>query len=236
VALLGNRIHNDRGPGVDLQVCDGVTIERNRFSNYRPDEDDHTGGAAIQVNPGCRGLRFQTNSLMEASIGLLIGAAADSAGGPRDVTVARNYLENRLTTEATAVAIESGGGVRIVNNVIDRYAEPFRIGPGTSGVAIANNLILAPSIAFDLPPAPLAVFDANVFGAAATLPARVGGSRVEAAEWLKAHSSASRVVPGVDLQDGDLGRIQGFSPSGAGRRVDGVPFEGKAPDVGIADK
>lgn len=236
VTLVGNRIHNDRGPGVELQVCDGVTIERNRFSNYRPDEDDRSGGTAILVNPGCRGVRFQSNSLMEASVGLLVGTSADSAGGPREVSISRNYLENRLTSDAAAVVIESGTGVRVVNNVVDRYAEPFRVGPAAAAVSIANNLVLEPSVAFHLPAAPLALFDANVFGASAGLPAFVGEKRVPAADWLKAHSPASRVLPGVDLEEADLGRVRGFAPADAGRRVDGVSFQGKAPDVGVAEK
>jgi hypothetical protein len=236
VTLVGNRIHNDRGPGVELQVCDGVTIERNRFSNYRPDEDDHSGGTAILVNPGCRGVRFESNSLMEASIGILIGASADAAGGPRDVEVARNYLENRLTSDAIAVGIESGSDVRVVNNVVDRYSEPFRVGPAAAAVSIANNLVLEPTVAFRLPAAPLTLFDANVFGASAGLPAFVGDNRVPAADWLKAHSPASRVLPGVDLDEADLGRVRGFSPADAGRPVKGVAFQGKAPDVGVAEK
>jgi len=236
VTLAGNRVHNDRGPGVALARCDGATLTRNRFSNYRPDEDDKTGGTAILIGAGCRGVRFESNSVMEASTALQLGAAEPGASGPEGIAVVRNYLENRLTTDATAVAIQSGRDLKIVNNVVDRYAAPFRIGPAAAGVVVANNLILEPSVAFDLPSAPPAVFDANVFGAAAGLSGVVGGGRIVARDWLRTHAPASRVVAGVDLQDGDLGRIQGFSTADAGRRVDGVAFEGKAPDVGVAEQ
>jgi len=235
VSLFGNRIHNDRGPGVELARCDGVTAQRNRLSNYRPDEDDKTGGAAVVVGAGCRSVRFESNSVMEASTALRIGAP-DTAAGPDEIAVVRNYLENRLTTDATAVAVDSGRGIRVANNVVDRYAEPFRVGPKASGVAVANNLVLEPAVAFLLPAAPLSLFAANVYGAPATLPGRVGDGRVVAADWLSAHAPGSRVVPGLDLEEGDLARMRGFSAADAGRPVEGVTFVGKAPDVGVAEK
>jgi hypothetical protein len=235
ITVAGNRIHNDHGPGMELARCDGAAIQRNRLSNYRPDEDDKTGGAAVVVGPGCRSVRFELNSVMEASVALQIGAAGSTGAGPDAVTVARNYLENRLTTDATAVAIASGRDLRVVNNVIDRYAEPFRVAAGT-GIAIANNLVLEPSVAFLLPAEPLALFAANVYGAPAGLSGRVGTGQVAAADWLAAHAPGSRVVPGVGLEEGDLGRVRGFATADAGRPVDGIAFEGKAPDVGVAEK
>lgn len=236
VTLAGNRIHNDRGPGLELERCDGVTIQRNRLSNYRPDEDDRTGGAAVVVGPGCRAVRFESNTVMESSTALQIGAPDAGTSGPDGVSVVRNYLENRLTADATAVAIASGRGIRVANNVVDRYPEPFRIAAGTAGVAVANNLVLEPAVAFLLPAAPLPLFEANVYGAAATLPGGIGTGRVIAADWLAAHAPGSRVIPGVDLEDGDLARIRGFSAADAGRQLKGVTFAGKGPDVGVAEK
>jgi len=239
LTLAGNRIHNDRGPGLDLESCDGATVTRNRFSNYRPDEDDRTGGSAIVVGPGCRAVRIENNTVMEASVALQVGAGGPGAPGktgPTDVVVLRNYLENRLTSDATAVALASGRDVRIVNNVLNHYAEPFRVGPGTVGTVVANNLVLEPSVAFLLPAEPVAVFDANVYGAPAALQGVIGSERVTAAAWLATHSPRSRVVPGIDLEGGDLGRIRGFPAADAGRRIEGVSFEGKEPDVGIAEK
>ncbi|HEX4439518.1 MAG TPA: right-handed parallel beta-helix repeat-containing protein [Thermoanaerobaculia bacterium] len=235
VTVLGNRIHNDRAPGIELARCDGATIQRNRLSNYRPDEDDKTGGTAVVVGGGCRGVTFESNSIMEASAALQIGAEGPGPG-PESVTVTRNYLENRLTTDATAVAVSSGRNVRIVNNVVDRYAEPFRVAAGTSGVTVANNLVIEPTVAFLLPPEPLALFAANVFGGQAGLPGRVGTGQVVASEWLAAHSPGSRVIQGVDLEEGDLGRVRGFATADAGHPVEGLAFQGRAPDVGVAEK
>src|SRR6185295_2054093 len=55
VTLDGNRLHNNRGPGLDLVRCAGVSAARNRLSNYRPGEDgENGGGEAIVVRSGCR--------------------------------------------------------------------------------------------------------------------------------------------------------------------------------------
>ena len=78
VSLLGNRIHNDHGPALDLSHCDGRDHDsRNRLSNYRPDEDDGTGGERDRRRaPGCKALRFENNTVLEASVG-----GADRGGG-----------------------------------------------------------------------------------------------------------------------------------------------------------
>jgi hypothetical protein len=107
---------------------------------------------------------------------------------------------------------------------------------GTASIAVANNLVLEPSVAFVLPASPLPFFEANVYGAPASLPGTAGGARVVAADWLAAHGPGCRVIPGVDLEEGDLARIRGFAAADAGRPVEGVTFTGKGPDVGVSEK
>ena len=235
IRILGNRINNDRGPALDLARCEDVSVLRNRLSNYRPDEDSGKGGEAIVVG-ACRGVLFEGNSVLEATIGLrLAGGPVPGESGRIDVR--RNYLENHLTAESTGFDVATPAEVRIWNNVIDHYAVPFRLAADATGASIANNLIVAPRTAFRLPAAPkYRLFDYNVFGGeAATLPAQVGSENVEAAAWMKARMPHSRVVSGLGLQDGDLARVVGFSTVDAGTPTEGSDFHGRAPDIGVAE-
>ena len=160
------------------------------------------------------------------------------SGPPPEIVFQRNYLENRLTPDSTGLRIERGEDVRFVNNVIDRYFEPFRLAPaGVERVSIANNLVIEPRIAFILgSAASVSLFDYNVFGSGPDLKAAVGADRVEAAAWMALRMPHTRVVPGADLKGGDLAKIAGFSPIDAGKALDGLPFRGAAPDVGVAEK
>ena len=126
--------------------------------------------------------------------------------------------------------------MRFANNVIDGYAEPFRIwSQGVSGLRIANNLILKPAVALTLESADAAnLFDYNVFGGELSLRANVGGVSVEAAAWMKVQMPHSRVLRGLELGGGDLAKVVGFSPVDAGTPIEGVAFRGAAPDIGVA--
>jgi hypothetical protein len=233
LSMIGNRIHNDRGAGLELSQCDDVKISRNRFSNYRPDEGRE--GAAIVVGDGCRGVRVETNSILEATVGVRIGGTPAGGVAPTRVVVQRNYLENRLTPESTALQIDSGRDVRFVNNVVDHYAEAFRVADGAGGIVIANNLVLAPGSGFRLPSSGIAFFDYNVFGASGLPEARVGGAAVNT-EWWKSRMPHSRLLPGLDITARDLARIAGFSTVDAGMPFDGIAFKGAAPDIGVAER
>ena len=147
--MTGNRIHNDRGPALDLDGCDGVAASRNRFSNYRPDEDDGAGGEAVRVG-ACRNVTFENNSVLEASVAVRIGGPEGGTKAPEAIAFSRNYLQNKLTGDSTAFAIDAGRTIRLTNNVIDHYAEAFRIAPGVRGLTVANNLVLSPKTAFSL--------------------------------------------------------------------------------------
>ena len=236
IAITGSRIHNDRGPALRLSRCSGVTVTRTRMSNYRPDEDDKTGGEAIVVGSGCRNVVFSENSVLEASTAVhLEGGASPPSEG---TTFRRNYFSNRLTADSAGFVVDGGTRAKIVNNVIDHYQEPFRIAAaGALGLVIANNLVIDPAITFALAaPASVLLFDYNVFGSATPLRARIGSQEVDAATWMKAKMPHSRVIPGLGLEGGDLGKVVGFSPVDAGKAVDGVPYNGVAPDIGVAER
>jgi hypothetical protein len=233
--LVGNRIHNDHGPALELSACYRVTVTRNRFSNYRPN-DEGEGGEAVVVGSGCRTVTFEANSVLEASVAARVGDASSSGAPSEGLVFQRNYLENRLTADATAFRLLRGKGVRVANNVIDRYAEPFWIGSsGLERVEIANNLAIKPRIAFALGAlSSVAFFDYNVFGADPSLPAMVGQGS-EGASWIS-RMPHSRIVPGADLSGGDLSRIVGFSPVDAGKALEGMGYRGAAPDIGVAER
>ncbi len=235
VSLTGNRIHNDHGPALALSNCDGVAVTRNRFSNYRPDEDDGSGGDAIVIGPGCRNAAFTNNSILEATVAVRIGTSAAGAKSPERVAFGRNFLQNTLTPESAAFAVDAGRTIRIHNNVIDRYAEPFRIAPGVRGLTVANNLVLGPTVAFSLgSPDAVALFDYNLFGVEGPLQARVAAAPVDPA-WMARHMPHSRAAGGIALVGGDLGKIQGPSGVDAGKALEGEPFAGTAPDLGVAE-
>jgi len=233
VSLLGNRIHNDHGPALVLSRCDGVTASRNRFSNYRPDEDDGSGGEAIVIGT-CRDAAVENNSILEATVAVRVGSAS-GAEPPASVGFSRNYLQNTLTGKSTAFAVDSGLSIRLNNNVIDRYAEPFRIGAGVKGLTIANNLVLGPKTAFWLASwDSISLFDYNVFGVDGDWNAVVASAPVSAS-WVTKHMPHTHAVGGVTLSGGDLARIQGFTAVDAGTAVDKTPYQGKAPDIGVSE-
>lgn len=234
LTLEGNRIHNDHGPALSLSGCEKVSIVRNRFSNYRPDPEEGRTGEAIVVGTGARDVTFADNSVLEASLAVKI--AGDAANAPERIFIYRNYFQNLLTPDTTGLAIDAGRDIRFANNIVDHYAEPLRIGAAARSVLVVNNLILQPQVAFRVAsPDSLAAFDYNVFGGEGTLSGQLQGGP-GGAEWMKTHMPHSRIVAGVGISDGDLGRVVGFSPVDAGRPVEGVPFQGRAPDIGVADQ
>jgi hypothetical protein len=238
LTLVGNRIHNDRGPALDLSNCERVTVLNHRLSNYRPDEEDRSGGEAIRVRAGCRDVVFEGDSVLEATTAFRVGDSEESGAPPERIFIRRSYLENQLTRESRALVVERGREVRFANNVVEGYTEPFRIGSArVSGVWIANNLVLKPALALTLEsPTAASLFDYNVFGGESSLRANVGGASVEAPAWMKVHMPHSRVLPGLELEGGDLARVVGFSPVDAGTPVEGVAFRGAAPDIGVSER
>ncbi|MCI4355242.1 MAG: right-handed parallel beta-helix repeat-containing protein, partial [Thermoplasmata archaeon] len=248
IVLEGNRIHNDHGPGLDLGRCENVSLSGNRFSNYRPDPEEGRTGEAIRVGAGCRDVVFSGNTVLEASIAVRIGPASSSSSGasasagssaapPERILFARNYFQNQLTPDSTGFAIDRSSDVRISNNVIDHYAVPFQVGADARSVTIANNLIVAPGLAFRAAAlGAFALFDYNVFGADPGLKAAIGTGSVGSEAWMKGPMPHTRLVAGAGVAEGDLGKVVGFSAVDGGRQVDGVTFQGRAPDIGVAEK
>jgi hypothetical protein len=236
IRLLGNRINNDHGPGVDLAHCDGVTLARNRLSNYRPDEEEGFAGEAIRVRSGARNVSFDGGSVLEATIAARIGEAG-AGPPPEGIAFTRSLLRNTLTAESVGLDVVAGRTVLFANGVIDGYADPFRVAsPGVDGVSIVNTLVLGPKLAFRIAsPASLSRFDYDLFGGPDSLEAVVEGKRVRLADWIKGRMQHSGLSRELGLADGDLGRVRGAAVKDAGTAVEGLAFEGAAPDIGIAE-
>lgn len=232
ISIVGNRIHNDRGPALDLGRCQDVEITRNRFSNYRPDEG--RGGEAIVIGAGCRGVKLESNSVLEATVGLLIGAEKGAGSPPERVVVQRNYFTNRLTADSTALRVDGGRDVRFSNNVVDHYAAAFVVS-AADRLVIANNLVIAPTVAFRLPPGGIFFFDYNFFATPSTPVAKIGAADAGPA-WWRERMPHTRTAPSADLTGNDLGKISGFTLVDAGKPFEGLSFAGAAPDVGVAER
>jgi len=53
--------------------------------------------------------------------------------------------------------------------------------------------------------------------------------------WMTRQMPRSRSAAEVGIVDGDLAKVRGFQPIDSGKAVDGTPFRGSAPDVGVAE-
>ncbi|MGH9443468.1 MAG: right-handed parallel beta-helix repeat-containing protein [Thermoanaerobaculia bacterium] len=234
ISVLGNRFHNDRGHAVELRRCRHVRLSENKISNYRP--EGSFAGDAVVVAAGSSDVAFENNTILEATRAISVGGNS-SESGPDRVAFRRNYLENQLTRQSTALLVRGGREIHFENNIVDRYEEPFDVGSaGVSEVSIANNLVIRPAFAWDVASfGVFNLFDFNVFGGESTLQGSVGGRASRAADWIGRRMPHSRLVPGAEISGRDLGKIVGFSALDAGTAVKGLSFKGLAPDIGIAE-
>ena len=209
-------------------------MSENKISNYRP--DGAFAGDAVAVSAGSSDVTFENNTILEATRAISVGEESATSPGPERIFFRRNYVENQLTNPSTGLLVQSGREIHFENNVVDRYTEPFRIGSGASGVSIANNLVIRAALAWNVAsPEAFSLFDYNVFGGDAMLKGVVAGKTIPAADWISLRMPHSRLLPGVDLADKDLGKVVGFVPIDAGKAIEGLNFKGLAPDIGVAE-
>ena len=243
ISVAGNRIHNDRGPAVLIQRGRNVRIADNQIYNYRP--VNGAWGQAVFVEGG-EDVFVEGNHISESSVGVQIGRGDPSGKtrpeGPRRVTVQRNFLENRLTGDASAVVAEVGRDVRIWNNVIEQYANGllfFGAAPGAGGWVAANNLLLGLSdTAFLIAdPKAFAFFDANGFSPQRdAVNVQVGAETLPLTRFLQRGTMPkSLLASGVALEGRDLGKVRGLPTVDMGKAFDGLVFHGSAPDLGVAE-
>ncbi len=244
VIVEGNTFVGSRSPAVLVTEGSGVRISANTILST-----EWVGaleGRGIVIEGGSR-VRVEGNHVVDAPVAVQVGWVAPDGPGqsqPTDVLVTRNYFERRGAPDASGVDIEAGEDVRIANNIFDGVFDGvllFGGPPRTSHVVIANNLLLGVSrLAFradDLACASL--FDANVFSPATSpsVPIEIGGQIEDLRRFLSdgRHMRKSRVVPGVRILHKDLGRVEGVATRDSGIPVEGVRFEGRAPDLGLAE-
>ncbi len=233
LTLTRNKFHNDTGPALDLSRCRGVRVEANKIYNYRPGPGSR--GEAVVLGPGAEDIVITGSYFAEATVGVRVNGAAK-------VLLLRNYFENMLSEQSTALEIVAGRDIDILGNTIDRYAVGIRVEgrpPGVAGIRFANNLVLDASVLpFDLEDSGAAAdFGHNAFGGpAGTVRGRIGGKTFDIGRGDPALLPGSRVAAGVRLSGRDLANVEGLVVRDAGKAFDGVTFSGAAPDIGVAEK
>jgi len=240
VQIRSNTIRDDGATAISIETADGVIIANNTLV-------DATGTA------GTRGVLLErverasvrTNRIAGFATGVAVGRA-DPQGGPyraaRDVTVERNFLENREGAGAAAFVVEAATGARIVNNLTEGYANGvlvFGAPPQTERVVVANNVFLrVADVAFMMQnPSAASFFDFNVFSPASPVTVEIAGKPVPLARYLKGGTMPNtQVKTGVRITNRDLGRLSGLPTVDRGKAVEGLQFRGAAPDLGVAER
>jgi len=242
VSILGSTVRDSWGPAVQVLSVDGLRIADSDIFQWRMSRVG--SGEGLRLESG-RKIRVQGNHLRGFALAVRAGLgdaeSENSGGGPRDAIVARNYIESQ-TGRGTAIVVEAGNGIQIVNNVLERIAEGFVLfggPPRTRGVLVANNLVLEiGELAFRIEDsASVALFERNFFSPSGELAAEVGPETLPLSDLLaRGKMPGTRIVRGVRLRNRDLARVEGLKTVDAGWRVAGLPFKGAAPDLGVAER
>ncbi len=239
IRIIGNRIYDDGATAIDVAAADDLLVAENILS----DTTSVPGTRAVALGRVRRGVvRF--NRASNFGVGIHLGHAEPDGSASiaaENVTITRNHLETGLPG-GTAVVIEAAARVVVANNVVDGYASGILVfgkPPQTRDVSVANNLVLGVSDVAVLlaDPAAAAVFDYNVFSPAGPVLVEVGGVSVSLARWLKEGKMPhSQLKPGVRILYGDLARVSGAETVDRGTALEGVSFQGSAPDIGVAER
>jgi Right handed beta helix region len=215
IQLLNNHIHHNRASGIGVGEAREITIAGNRIHNDNGPAVDVTGGAGIAIagnrlwncSPSAIRLAGGAHDVAVEHNAVVEATTAVDAAGAERVALRRNYFENRLTGGSTALLLGRARQIRFHNNVVNRYTTPLRAaGSDASQVTVANNLFAGAAGGWS--PAPPAVFS------------------------FVGHNA----VAGEALERRELGTIPGIRTVDAGKAMDGEPFRGSAPDIGVAER
>lgn len=244
LAIIGNTFHGDGMHGVKIRGgTREARIADNHFWGYRPFRNSR--GAAILIYPNIRDAVIEGNSIADSSIGVHLGTTEPGTGvtllGPRNVGILRNYFECGGLARSVAISVNSGTDVRIHNNVIDRCEDGLDLWalPPAGGFSIANNLFLSPGLAFSLAdPAVIELFGSNLVAAEPRgARARVQDKMREVAGYAADGRNPAAAVRGpLALSRRDLASFAGEDVVDRGRAFDEEPFQGAAPDIGVAER
>lgn len=241
ISVEDNSIRDDGGPGLALLGGERVKVARNTIFYGR-----RTGvpSRAI-ILESAHDVTIENNRISDAAEAIRVGFA-DAKGGPylrsRDVTIARNAIETTFPT-GTAIDVEAGRKVRIVNNVIEGYDDGIMVfgsPPQTETVSVANNLVISVSdVALVLADTKAAAyFDHNVFSPRAErVDVQVGKKTTDLARFLKGRTMPhTKLVKQIVLRHRDLAAVEGVATVDQGKALEGIAFKGAAPDIGVAEK
>jgi len=237
--IAGNRIHDDGATAIEVAAADDLTIQDNILFDRTTELDTR----ALVLTRVRRGV-VRSNRVSDYGIAVHVGHAEPDGSGAipaETLTIARNHLETSRPG-GTAFVVEAANGLVVANNVVGGYASGILVfgrPPQTRNVTVANNLLLGVSdVAFLLAdPAAATLFDYNVFSPAGPALVEIGGASIPLARLLKEGKMPhSQVKPGVRILYGDLARVSGVPIVDRGKAVAGVPFQGSAPDLGVAER
>ncbi|HYR29380.1 MAG TPA: hypothetical protein VEU30_12995, partial [Thermoanaerobaculia bacterium] len=184
---------------------------------------------------------IRSNQISHYDVAISAGRVDPAVHPAREITIDHNHLD-ASPDSGTAIAIEAGSNIRFVNNVVNGYADAILLlgtRPFLSGVTVANNLVLGISrTAFVLrDPAAAALFDFNVFSTRNdAVEVEVDRATSTLARFLARGTMPRSEIASVRLFDRDLARLGGIETVDRGTAVANLPFEGKAPDLGVAER
>lgn len=263
VVLTHNRFHVHRGGSIRIGAPGSRPARNVRLTANTIRDDGATAILAARAaglhiadntlfaapgSPGTRGIDLRavdgavvrSNQLTGFALGISAGRVDPVVHAAREVTVDRNHIET-AAADGIGVAFEAGQTIRFVNNALNGYADAILVlgrRPALSGVSIANNLILGVSrTAFVVrDPAAAELFDFNVFSPAhdrveVEMSGRPSPLRAYV-ERAMPNSRTARVV----MFDHDLARLGGIDTVDRGVAIAGLPFDGKSPDLGVAER
>jgi Right handed beta helix region len=235
IRLTGNTVRDDGATAILVARAAGLYITDNTLF-AAPGVAETRGIEVREVETAV----IRANQLSDFAVAVSLGRVDPVVHAPRDVVVDRNHLETRAAG-GTGLAVEAGQKLRFANNVVNGFADAILLlgrRPALDEVTVANNLILGVSrTAFAIrDAAAAALFDFNVFSPqGSAVEVEVNGAPGALAPFLERQMPNSRLAR-VVMFDHDLARLGGIDTVDRGVAVAGLPFEGKAPDLGVAEQ
>jgi hypothetical protein len=240
VELVGNTIHDDRSTAIDVIKATRLRIVNNTLSDSSGLSSTH-GIVLDEVDDAI----VRSNHVSNYAVAISVGRSDEKEQSVRranHITIDHNDLETATAT-GVALDIEAGNDIRFVNNVVERYADGILVlgrRETTKNVVVANNIVLGISrTAFVLrDPATATLFDYNIFSPTRqSIDIEVGDRTLALGSYIGRRTMRhTQQVLGVRIVNRDLARIEGVETVDRGKLVDGIAFQGRAPDLGVAER
>ncbi|MBU8897649.1 right-handed parallel beta-helix repeat-containing protein [Corallococcus sp. M34] len=241
VLIENNHLHDNRENATDIKTCHDVTVRGNRMHGFR--NSTTSRGEAVVVHYSAKNVVVENNDISDTSIGVAVGG--NRVGPPpNNIRVQRNRIHGVVAPEGSAIRIENGTDVRVLNNTVtDVEGFALVVGHGTGGASTnvtARNNIFAARNAMSLGgQAPGLKLDNNLYAQGANF--STASFFVPGADWVgqsltvwkQSGQDASSREGGTALADTTT---LAPGPSAVDQGVDvGLPFCGAAPDLGAVE-